>query len=76
MNPQEKAKELIEKFKKIKRVHYVTKGKPLPTSEAKQCALICVEEIISSYEKTKEADRSLIPVYNYWKSVKEELTKK
>lgn len=59
--PKEKAKELVEKFNKIH---------TLNNFEAKQCALIAVDEILNS---RKEHLVQSIKFYEYWIEVKREL---
>ncbi len=58
MTPQEKAKELIDKY-------YSITG---PFTEAKQCALIAVDEILS----VAWLD---YPIAKYWLEVKQEIEK-
>lgn len=57
MTPKEKAKELVDKFSWID-----------CSSDAKQCALICVDEILETYI-------DLDPKLNYWEEVKQEINK-
>ena len=57
MKAKDKAMEIAMKFDK--------KGE---TDNAKQCALICVEEILETYI-------DLDPKLNYWKEVKQEINK-
>jgi hypothetical protein len=67
MTPQEKAKELIDKF------YYFTAS--FGDEQAKQCALISVELHLEELSKMKLifSDRELH--YKFWQQVKEELTK-
>ncbi len=60
MNAKEKAKELVNKFTFQRESHemYV----------AKQCSLICVDEILSINSVDKDYDLS-----NYWEEVKIEI---
>ena len=64
---KEKAKELVEKYlKKIIELAYAeTKTKEL----AKQCALICVDEVLS----VGFLDTNYL--YQYWEEVKQEINK-
>jgi hypothetical protein len=70
MNPKDKAIELIEKF-------------DLPTGlmqvEIKQCALICVDEILKSTYKNVLNDLgyklTINEIDKYWHDVKNEITK-
>jgi hypothetical protein len=60
MTPQKKAKELVDKFSNV----------PLLDSyEAKQCALVAVDEIIL------EMDNVMVPNKYYWNEVKQEIEK-
>lgn len=79
MRPKEKAEELIQKFDKTTPdegwfcppIGYKTELKYNSYDQAKQCALIAVDEILSAnhiwYKGT-------IP-YNYWIEVKQEIEK-
>ena len=60
MTPKEKAKELCMKF-----------DKKSETDNTKQCALISVDEMIYYTEE----DSSNIPLYEYFKEVKQEIEK-
>ena len=64
MTPKEKAAELI--------VNYQLKCKSLNYDEAKQCALIAVEEIINHHSQEQGLYR--IDTY-YWQQVKQEIEK-
>jgi len=75
MKTKTKAIELIEKFRK-----YSYNGACEENDErvehynAKQCALICVDEIISEMEYIDENDTSIsYKRFEYWHSVKEEI---
>ena len=63
MTPQEKAKELVDKM-------YATQGPEngITEHEAKQCALIAVDEIIKNGFNPQLQ-------YNYWQEVKQEIQK-
>jgi hypothetical protein len=68
MTPKEKAKELVDKF----RLHVLEKdffGDSVEHDNAKQCALIAVDEIISNRERIKGIDKL------YWQQVKQEIEK-
>ena len=76
MTPKEKAEELIESFMQIdtKEFEYIETGidsfqvkKDVTPEMAKQCALIAVEEIMSSMG----TDRG----FQYWQEVKQEIQK-
>lgn len=70
MTPQEKAKELVEKFMK----EFIKSNSDYWMEPAKQCALIAVEEIINN-------GRLISPLLwtsqehgeNYWQEVKKEI---
>ena len=62
MTPREKASELI--------VNYQTTVKSLDYNEAKQCALVMVDEI-----KRILYDQDLMIRYDYWFEVKKEIEK-
>jgi hypothetical protein len=74
MKAKEKAKELVFRFGKIDHIN----NRCLPFKQAKQCALIAVDEIMKSgctqpssvayYGDNEEAIR-------YWESVKQEIKK-
>jgi hypothetical protein len=75
MTTKEKAKELVEKFKKVELYHSMEPTdfdcniEDITSSSytAKQCALICLEELFIS--NTKESK------HNYWIDVREEIEK-
>jgi hypothetical protein len=78
MTPKEKAADLIDKMM----LHYLSDmyGSHLVgIPEAKQCALICVEEIMSnglkyiSVDKVPENKKSM--TWEYWEQVKTEIEK-
>jgi len=63
MNPKEKAKELVDKFSNV----------PLLDSyEAKQCALIAVDEIFEALDEHHWQNRN---VTEYYREVKQEIEK-
>jgi hypothetical protein len=68
MTPKEKAKELVDKF----RLHVLEKdffGDSVEHDNAKQCALIAVDELINSMAIQQcNADE-------YWQEVKQEIEK-
>jgi len=70
MTPQEKAKELVDKFYDIEYADfYQNNGYSMNWSEIQQCALIAVDEIIEVLSK------DINPLVNYWFQVKEEIEK-
>jgi hypothetical protein len=67
MTPKEKAKDLVEKMHIESDVIYV-----MSKVQAKQCALIAVEELI--IEENKYNNGSFYPS-KYWQEVKQEILK-
>ena len=70
MTPREKASQLI--------VDYQMKCKSLNYNEAKQCAIIAVDEMIESYEFDVISDMTnqrYIDKLNYWDEVRQEINK-
>lgn len=74
MTPQEKAKELVDKFYQYLPIErYVTTSEGELSWEyhgwgnAKQCALIAVDEILEDYQSWV--------TNNYWEEVKQEIEK-
>jgi len=65
MTPKEKAEELVEKMLGDNN-HYLNKNIEIDKLIAKQCALICVEEILKTF---LEDDLTK----SYWEEVKQEL---
>ena len=88
MNAEEKAKELIERFNHAQCI-LLQKGGVIPLGEiewkiSKQCALICVDEIIKEVLQMDEKwhdneDAPLTSVFNYsyeyWQQVRKEIDK-
>ena len=74
MTPKEKAKELICKYQNLdievggQYDGYIT----LHNQDAKQCALIAVDEILSTIEVGLNDYKSLEKI-NYWQEVKQEI---
>jgi hypothetical protein len=66
MTPKEKAKELVLKFAMYLRANLIYDEEA--NEDAKQCALIAVDEILKVFN-------SPIPNYNYYQEVKEEIGK-
>lgn len=63
MTRKEKAIELVVKF--------IKHAQECNNSDAKQCALIAVDEIIDSHYKLLSGVNTTI--YNYWQGVKQEI---
>ena len=85
MTPQEKAKELIEKFKPHARQlssGFLVSNEDVIIKSAKQCALLCVNEILNSHPYSPydgayyelPSDR-MDDVKHYWNNVVKEITK-
>jgi hypothetical protein len=79
MTPQEKAKELIEKYYDIDGFGYfrdengfIVWGTKTLENQAKQCALIAVDEILKDRE---EIDGMRVINDPYWVEVKQEIEK-
>ena len=71
MTPKEKAKELLDKFL------YINVHNTMNRNEAKQCALISVDELIENHNKMKDFLFNeigyLITSPEYWQEVKQEI---
>jgi hypothetical protein len=65
MTAKEKAKELIQLFYNKQCSHSITE---LAYKSAKQCALICVDEIVKNTLQVSQ-------VLDYWEEVKQEIEK-
>mgnify|MGYP003632074520 CR=1 FL=1 len=73
MTPKEKAKELVDKFYKISIDNkFNTIGKAHNKIVVKECALICVDEIIEALEHHTWQNKDWI---RYYKEVKEKINK-
>jgi hypothetical protein len=68
MTPKEKAEELLRKYYTF---GINKEGQTLSWLEAKQCALICVDEILQSHYVVFVGIKS--STYNYWEEVKNEI---
>ena len=69
MKPKKKAKELVDKYKK--QLDTATPTLYRPIYQAKQCALIAVDEIINSVDNKHVSD-----IYDeFWENVKQEIDK-
>ena len=71
MTPQEKAKELFDKYADEFNFDDTYRGY---REQSKQCALIVVDEIINYLTTSLDVQTSLIAV-NYWQEVKQEIEK-
>ncbi|HEY9885925.1 MAG TPA: hypothetical protein V6C96_01565 [Vampirovibrionales bacterium] len=81
MTAKEKAIELVEKMQVI---HYTKlrsrpEHKGIPVSmhhdQVKQCALICVDEILNNYSEISKITHRAKSHEEYWQKVKEEIEK-
>ena len=63
LTPKEKAKELVERF------YWKITENSLSVGQAKQCALICVDEVINDRAKRGKIN------FTYWQEVKQEVKK-
>ena len=83
MTAEQKAKELIEMFMKIEiHVRYedfdsdicIASGNPT-IKNAKQCALICVDEILkaSTIKLSPNSNGKFVYIDDYWQSVRTEI---
>lgn len=73
MTPQEKANELVEKFKEHSQLMIGYGGFSSRNGSAKQCALIAVDEILNMLVGIYDYDREVL--YPYWQQVKQEIEK-
>ncbi len=73
MTPEEKAKELVEKFISPTKVYHEHLGWVNYLDSAKECALIAVDEILNSIviiDLTAAENQ-----FTYWEEVKQEIEK-
>ena len=68
MKAKDKAIELVDRFLALKKINPNAITRPYNWQEAKQCALICVDEIL----EIKSVYHS-IELDNYWQEVKQEI---
>ena len=69
MTAKEKAIELVERFLALKKINPNAITRPYNWQEAKQCALICVDEILDAV--TTIADKR----FDFYTEVKKEIEK-
>ena len=69
MTPKEKAKELVDRFYEVDLVCADAMGSC--SIDAKQCALICVDELIKEEQQTDD----YYELGSYWEEVKQEIEK-
>ena len=70
MTPKEKAVELVNKYVNLSKI---TASSEYIQYQAKQCALIAVDEVINSHYKLLSGVNTTI--YKYWQEVKQEIEK-
>ena len=68
MTEKEKAKELVDKFLN-------EQNNTEEISEAKQCALICVDEILENITEEVMTYKPFMMNTDYWQEVKQEINK-
>jgi hypothetical protein len=73
MTPEEKAKELVEKFLSPTKVYHEHLGWVNYLDSAKECALIAIDEILNTIEYSSQADE--LSKVLYWEQVKNEINK-
>jgi hypothetical protein len=69
MTPKKQAKELVDRFAPLAKYWDCYNNQLLEENNAKQCALIAVDEII------KILSEDINPLVNYWFEVKNEIEK-
>jgi hypothetical protein len=72
MTPKEKAIQLVNKYLCVDDYYKRDSGCRISQYEAKQCALIAVDEVIEALHEHYWQNRLII---DYWKEVKHELEK-
>lgn len=75
MTPKEKANELVDKFKKNTRAFNETTGWGDYLFDAKECALIAVDQIILANPHSNPLNTDPISTMDYWVEVKQEIEK-
>ena len=68
MKAKDKAIELVDRFLALKKINPNAITRPYNWQEAKQCALICVDEIVKNTLQVPQ-------VLDYWQEVKKEIEK-
>ena len=75
MTPQEKAKELVNKFNKIDSDSEMFDGFKMTLFYSQRCALIAVDEIMQHAENSYYNKDIINGAKLYWKEVKQEIEK-
>lgn len=70
MTPKEKAKELVDKMWNIDE-----RCGSIGFHEAKQCALIAVDEVLKVLKQLEKTEYKMIMSENFWLEVREEIEK-
>jgi hypothetical protein len=73
--PKDKAKELVDKFRPHANLWDCRNDCPLDEANEKQCALICVDEIIKELNIWYRGEKAEKRRLNYWIEVKNEINK-
>jgi hypothetical protein len=73
MTPKEKAEELIDKFIEHTQEWDELDGYVNDIYKAKQCALIAIDEIISSNPHSNPFNTNVESTMEYWQQVKQEI---
>jgi predicted proteasome-type protease len=75
MTPKEEAKELVNKFSSGHPIICKMNTRNMYISEAKQCALIAVDYIITSNPHSNPFNTDVYSTMSYWQQVKTEIEK-
>ena len=78
MKPKEKAKELVNKFNEytvVETIHYPNGKIKEGYTNAKQCALIAVNEILNANPTIIYKMTGIVKRDKYWQEVKQEIEK-
>ena len=73
MTPKEKAKELVDRYLNIQDSIGFNSHNLMYLKEAKQCVLICVDEILQTIPKEVMSYKPFMMNTDYWQEVKEEI---
>jgi len=71
MTPKEKAKELVDKYYNLESEG--DKGGWMTKNDAKQCALIAVDECINIHFNLESDRNGIGESFKYWQEVKQEI---
>ena len=75
MEAKEKAKELVDKYEYHSKPMEYGMNFSGDIDHAKQCALICVDEILKENERINQGGYFPTPLTEYWQEVKQEINK-